>query len=426
MRISAPVSLVLLIFSTAISSAAETSINGTTLLRFEQRSLPGFDKQNIFPATQFISLESTGISDPNLSIHLSGWGRADFADNSSDKSSDATLSYGYLRYLFPKSNAEVKAGRIFVFEGVSSETLDGIHARTDLTNGFSVSAFGGAPVHPQSRVDNRGNSISGGRIGYSYPSVLDIGVSTLYEGGGMISGSTTKLRDTRQLVGGDLWLKPHQTVDLRGRISYDTINKGFAEQSWLMSLKTGSSSALNIDYSQYEFKELFAASAIRSLFNPDTTGGQKAAGISYTRQLAKPLEVTASFRHQDSDTKGTSNRYGAEARLSLIEGKWLSGLSYFRVAAPADVNSFHEARAYLLYAETRYSASIDGITHLYDKTINGKSNGFELQGSAGYRIKPDINLSCDLSYAQNPSYNNEVKGLVRLTFNYSAGKGGVK
>jgi len=425
MRIWASVSLALFLFTTGISSAAETSISGTTLLRFEQRSVPGFDKQSIIPATQFISLETTGVGDPNLSMHLSGWGRADLADNSTDRSSDGTLSYGYLRYLFPKSNAEVKAGRLFVFEGVSAENLDGLYARAQLAKGFAVSGFGGAPVHPVSSVDNRGDYLVGGRFSYTSPSFLELGVSTLFENG-LISGPLSKLRDTRQLVGADLWLKPHQIVDLKGRLSYDTVNQGIAEQSWLLALKAGTSSTIVVDYSQYEFKEFFAASSIRSLFNPDTAGGQKAAGLNYTLQVSKPLEVTAAFRHFDRDITGTSDRYGAEGRLALFEGKGLSGLSYYRVTAPSGINSFHEVRAYLLYTAARYSASIDGITHLYDDEINGKKSGFELQGSAGYRLMPELNLSCDLSYAQNPSYSSEVKGLVRLTFNYNTGRGAAK
>ncbi len=425
MRLWLPASLALLISSTAILDAAETTISGTSLLKFEQRSIPGFDKQNLIPATQFISLETAGIGDPNLSMHLSGWGRVDLADNSTDKSSDGTLSYGYLRYLFPKANAELKAGRIFVFEGVSSENVDGIYAKTELAKGFILSAFGGAPVHPASSVDNRGNYITGGRFSYLNPSFFELGLSTVYEQG-LISGPLTNLHDTRQLVGGDLWLKPHQIVDFKGRLSYDTVNNGVAEQSWLMALKAGNDSTIIANYSQYEFKEFFAASSIRSLFNPDTAGNLKTAGLSYTLQVSKPLEVTAAYKHLDRDTTGTSDRYGAEGRLALFEGRGMSGLSYFRVSAPTGINSFHEVRAYLLYTAPTYSASIDGITHLYDDPINGKSSGFEIQSSAGYRLKPDVNLSCDLSYAQNPSYSNEVKGLVRLTFNYNTGRGAAK
>lgn len=425
MRIWLPVSLALLFLNSNMLYAAETLVSGTTLLRFEQRSLPGFDKQQIIPATQFISLEAAGVGEPNLSVHLNGWGRADLADNSSDKSSDGSLSYGYLRYLFPKSNAEVKAGRLFVFEGVSSENIDGLYLKTELTNGFAISAFGGAPVHPANSVDNRGDYIYGGRLSYLAPSFLELGISSLYEQG-LISGPITNLRDTRQLLGADFWLKPHQIADLKGRLSYDTINRGIAEQSWLLALKAGSISTVTIHYSQYEFKELFAASSLRSLFNPDIAGKQKTVGASYNLQISKPFELTASFKHYDRDTTGTADRYGAEGRLSLLSGKGLSGFSYFRISAPTGVNSFHEARAYMLYDTAVYSTSIDGIMHLYDEAINGKASGFELQGSTGYRLRPDLKLSCDLSYAQNPAYSSEVKGMVRLTFNYNSGRGAAK
>lgn len=426
MKIRLMLSLVSLpTFMVASAALAETSMNATTLVKFEQRSLPGFDKQSLAPATQFISLATTGVGDPNLSLYLSGWGRVDLADKSTDKNSDGTLSYGYLRYLFPKADGEIKAGRFFVFEGVSSENIDGVFVKTGLTRGFAISAFGGAPVHQAGSVDNRGDTITGGRFSYSSPALLEIGVSTVYEKG-LISGPLTKLRDTRQLVGGDLWLKPHTVADLKGRIAYDTINQGVAEQSWLLGLKTGSSSSLSLDYSQYEFKELFAASSIRSLFNPDTPGGQKRAGLSYTVQAAKPLELTAAYHHTDQDQKGSSDKFGLQGRLNLFEDKGLAGFSYYRVSAPSGTNSFHETRAYLMYTAAKYTASVDGILNLYDDPINGKKNGFELQGSAGYRFRPELNLSCDLSYAQNPAYSSEVKGLIRLTYNFTSSKGAAK
>lgn len=409
-----------------LASAIETSVSGTTLIRVEQRSLPGFDKQNLMPATQYLSLETRGIADSDLSFHLSGWGRLDIADNSTSKSSDGSFDYGYLNYRFNKANAEIKAGRFFVFEGVSSENVDGLFVKTALAKGFSVSAFGGAPVHPASSVDNRSDLIYGGRASYSMPGMIELGLSTVYESSGMVSGPTSKLRDARQLAGVDLWLKPLSILDLKGRLSYDTINNGIAEQSWLLGIKTGSSSSLNLDYSQYEFKELFAASSIRSLFNPDSPGNQKKAGVSYTVQAAKPLELTASYHHTDQSQKGNFEKYGLQSRLNLFEDKGLAGLSYYRVSSPSSINSFHETRAYLLYTAAKYNASIDGIINLYDDAINGKKNGFEVQGSAGYRIHPDLNLSCDLSYSQNPAYSSEFKGLLRLSFNYNSSKGAAK
>lgn len=422
MRFCLLLSICLLLVTAATPFAAETSLNGTTLLMFEQRSLPGFDTQNIVPATQFISLESTGVGTPNLSIHLNAWGRIDLADDSTDKSSDGTLSYGYLLFHFPKSDSAIKAGRIWVFEGVSSENIDGLYTRIGLAKGFTLSAFGGAPVRPDNRVDNRGDYITGGRFSYTYPSVFELGLSTVYENG-LNSGPSDDIRDSRQLAGADVWLKPHKRFDLRGRISYDMINNGISEQSWQAALRIGSSSTLTADYNQYEFEQYFAASAIRSLFNPDATGGQKNLGARFTHQLAKPLEITASYRHFDRDDTGTADRYGAEGRLSFLDGKGLYGLSYFRVDAPAEFNSYHQIRSFLHYTAANYSAGIDGIADLYDDQVNGKDSGFEIQASAGYRFMPGLNLSCDVSYGENPAYDSEFKGLLRLTFNYTTGRG---
>lgn len=420
-------SLTLLLATPLMVSAADTTIGGTTLLRLEQRSLPGFSKENLAPATQYLSIESYGIKDPNLSFHMSGWGRVDLADNSTDKSSDGSVAYGYLSYRLPTSNSEARLGRFYVFEGVSLENVDGLYLKAGLTNGFTASVYGGAPVKPASAVNNRGDFIYGGRLSYLLPAMLELGVSSMYESKLNIgSGPITDLRDARSLIGTDLWLKPHQMVDLKGKLSYDTINSGIASNNWLLSVIPNDKVRVSVDYASYEFKEYFAASAIRSLFNPDSNDKQTVIGGSVSMQVTKPLEVTALFKHYDRDTTGTSDKYGLDGRLQLFDGKGLSGASYYRVSAPAGINSFHETRAYLMYNANSYSASVDGIIHIYDDKINGKKFGSEIQGSLGYKFMPNLQLSGDVSYGQNPAYTSEVKGLLRLTFNYNTSGGAGK
>ena len=58
--------------------------------------------------------------------------------------------------------------------------------------------------------------------------------------------------------------------------------------------------------------------------------------------------------------------------------------------------------------------------------MENRSNAWEAQGSLGYHLTKDLALSGDLSYGQNPQYKDETKGLVRLTYNMTTGKGGAK
>ena len=163
------------------------------------------------PGTQFLGMDATGLGDENLSLHLYGWGRYDFDDKSfNDKRQDGELNYGYLRYRFPKANGEVKAGRLFVAEGVASfEQMDGLAARADLAGNLTLSVYGGAPVRFIN--DNKGDFLGGGRLAYRVPSILEIGVSSLYEKGAAsqkyFQGVTPPVfivEDYRLLAGADI------------------------------------------------------------------------------------------------------------------------------------------------------------------------------------------------------------------------------
>jgi hypothetical protein len=102
----------------SMAAGAEISADGTTIIRVEERSVPGFSKQSIVPATQYLGLDMNDVGTKGLSLHFYGWGRVDLGDDSSEstdpKSTDGNFSYGYLQYRFDKANAAVKAGRLFL------------------------------------------------------------------------------------------------------------------------------------------------------------------------------------------------------------------------------------------------------------------------------------------------------------------------
>lgn len=403
--------------------ATDAGIDSTTLFRFEERSAPGFDKQRVIPATQFLGADVNGIGDENLSFHFYGWGRVDLADRSTaDGKSDGDLTYGYLRYYFPKANGEIKAGRFFIYEGGIVESINGVSARADLLptyQGLALSLFGGVPVALDRPNDNKGNYIGGGRLSYRYAGLLELGGSVVHEGGMDRNGPDSDLKNYRQLVGGDIWLTPLKMVELNGRTFYNTATGGISENSYLLTLKPSSRLTVTGLFDQYNFKDYFSDTNLRSLFNPDAGDKFKSYGGSVTCVLAKPVEITADYRRYQRDSKGNSNRYGAELRATLADNRVRSGFSYHRLDAAAGIDSYHEVRGYALYDQGRYFGSIDAISHFFDDSIENRKTAFEAIASIGYRIMPDLALSGDLSYGENPLMAEDLRGVIRLTYNYN-------
>lgn len=410
------------------ASAADLNVDGTTLLRIEERSAPGFSKQTIAPATQFLGIDATDVGAKGLSFHLYGWGRADLADKSAgDEKTDGNFTYGYIKYRKSLPNAAMigKAGRFFVFEGIINEQVDGAQAQLILPQGITLSAFGGVPVELDRSSNTKGDLIGGGRLGFRYGGIFDVGLSGLHERNAYLD---TMARADRQLVGGDIWIAPHRMVDITGRSSYNATTEDFAEHSYQMNIRPGHGLTVAADFSDISAKDFTTfANMVFNTFNSSSNDNMKSYGGSLTYSGLKPLEIFIDYKHFKRDVTGNADRFGGEIRASLLDGALTPGFGYRRVSTSStgSIPSYDEIRAFAWYVKGAYSASVDFITDLYDKQFYGTDSdyAYELSGSLGYRITPVLQLSGDLAYASNPDYKDQVKGLVRLTFSYSTVKG---
>lgn len=431
--------------------AADFGTYGTTLFRFQQQSAPGSPKKDLAPATQYLGVDARGLADDNLSFHLYGWGRVDLADESPvDGKSAGDVSYGYLRYRFPKANAEVKAGRFFVVEGVANEQVDGISFRSDLLEkyaGLAISLYAGAPAAMDVERDARGEYITGARLSYNLAGRGEIGFSTLFAGRSpsrqVIGGTTLQtVEDQRQLVGGDLWLSPLPLLELNGRSAYNTATSSVAEHDYSLTIKPAKTITATVSFAERRMKGLYSGTNLPFLFDQFAGDKVRTYGGSVSVSVAKPLELTADYRHTRRDSYGSSDRFGVAARASLDQIKARSGISYHYIDAadvknttgaiiPAYGLSHHELRGWLLHEHGKHSVTLDAIGYFYnDKAnpnLNGKSASYELIASTGYRVRPNLTVSGDVSYGANPLYDNEFKGVVRAEYSFSvASKGGNK
>jgi hypothetical protein len=425
-------SLALVSLLPSLACAADLELSSTTLFRFEQRAFPGFASQTVAPATQFLRVDLDKIGDDNLSLHLYGWERLELADRStSEGPNDGDLAYGYLNYRFPTANAEIKAGRFIVREGIAAEDIDGVSARADLRGGFTVSLFGGAPVKLDGDTKNKGDYIAGGRGSYRLKGKLELGVSGLHESNVTLNPADNAKFD-RQLVGGDIWFSPHRFIELNGHTFYNASTEGIAEHSYLLSFKPTRIFSASAIYNEQRFENYFTYTNIRSLFNPDNSGEVKSYGGSIGWTVAAPVELTADYRHYNrtsvvsTDNNGNSDRYGLDARLTFLDKKLRSGLAYHRSDGAAGFNSYNELRGYCLYDSGRYVISIDAIAQLYKNSIFNRNEAIELVASGGYRILQNLLLSGEIGYSRNPQFSDDVKGVLKLSYNYAYKSKGAK
>ena len=419
--------------------AADVSVDADTMLGISQRDISGGKKESLLPATQFLGVDIDKLADGNLSLHTYGWGRFDLADKSYNRDQgDGSLTYGYLQYRFKVANANLRAGRTFIHEGIVNEQIDGLSARTDLPAGFGLSAFGGAVVHGKhlsgESSDGKGSTITGGRASYRYGGMLELGISGLYEANA--PKLTTYANGNHRLAGIDLWLTSHKMITLMGHSSYNPETKSVAEHTYLLTVTPFQQLIVSGEFNEYHSKSYYNSAALFTsqhmlAYNPAERS--RSIGSSASYQLTKTVELVADYKHY-SRQLGSADRYGAETRFSLTRPSYQSdsircGFSYHYLRAgqgfattPDTSASYHELRGYLLHDTKRYFASLDAIGYF----LKSKS-AWEGTASLGYHLTPSLALSGDISYGRNPEFSDESKGLLRLTYNTTFdSKGGEK
>jgi len=422
----------------AVVPAADVTVDSSTLLGIGRRDVSGASKETLLPATQFLGLTADKLADGNLSLHLYGWGRADLADKSfNNDKADGSLTYGYLKYRFDHANAAVRAGRLFVREGIVNEQIDGISARTDLPMGFGLSAFGGSTVHTAhisgENSDGKGDLLYGGRANYRYKGLLEVGVSGVYESAAPTLVGLGHFAGDYRRVGGDIWVTPVKTVDIIGHSSYNTETKQFAEHSYLLNIKPVQPLVLTGEYNQHRDQSYLYAWTMFSaaLLNPNDKSSS--AGLSASYEVSKNLEIAADYKHYTREF-GSADRFGGNARVNYLDNSIRGGIGYHYLNAGAGFAigtnpsaSYHELRLYTMRDTKSYFASFDILGDFFKDRIYNESSAWEAAASLGYHITPATALSGDVSYGRNPQFTEEVRALLRLTYNMTyTGTGGKK
>lgn len=416
----------LLFSAPAMADNASVSAEASTIFRQGQ----SLDKKELYPAYEYLRLTARELGkDGALSFHFGGWGRVDLGDKTNDKNIDGDLQYGYISYQGKQNNLLINAGRQFVTEGVASERMDGIYLRNDFAAGIGAAAFVGAPVVTEPSAKG-GDLVYGGRITQGMPKYYTIGFSALKSDSGG--------ERFREEEGVDIWLHPLKQVDVVGRSSYNSITKGWMEHAYSVSYTPSESLKVGAELSNINYRDYFfnMTTNVFSLFNPTTnpTGiidpneNVLALGGSVAFTPMKGLTFAADYKNYNYEIAKSANYYGVKATYSLPE-EFAAGFSVHRMDGEVSRLRYKEIRLFASKRVARLDLAADLINIEYDNSINNVKNAYTVAGAASYGITGNLRVGADIDYSKNPDFDNEVKGLIKLTYMFDtkhAAEGGAK
>ncbi|WP_240731854.1 hypothetical protein [Geobacter sp. FeAm09] len=373
------------------------------------------DSRNVYPAYEYLrlSVADTDKDGGRTSLHVGGWLRGDLGDKSArDRYADADVQYGYLSYQGARNNFQINAGRQFVAEGVATERLDGLYLRNDFAAGFSAAAFIGSPVvtEPSFKADDL---LFGGRIVHSMPAYYSVGVSALK--------SFADSSRYREEEGIDLWLHPVKQLDITGRSSYNSLTNGWMEHAYAISCVPLDNLRLygnlgNINYKDYFYRVTTSAlSFTNRLIDPNEQVMTLGGGLAYTP--VKNFTIAADYKHHNYEIAQGADYYGG--KLSYSRPRSLAaGFSVYRMDGKVDKLKYWEYRVFASKTLGKTDLALDVIDLNYDSTLsmNNVRNALTVAVAASHEINESLKVGADIDYSRNPDFDNEVKGLVKLTY----------
>jgi len=401
--------------------AADVTLSSQTYLLYYEREVTGGSDKEYAPLYEYISGDVSNLGGNPLSFHFYGWGRVDLGDDTDDDGTGGDLASAYLQYIHPTGNGEMRLGRFFLTEGVAAEILDGIFLKGRTPSGFGLSVFGGVPVERSITSTDEGDSIYGGRLFFARSGFAEIGVSYLKEDGDFQG-------DDREMVGGDIWLKPGIPVELSGRADYNVSTSSLARQRYVLRLMPSSRLDIAVGYEDYTYADLFQNTLNSAFSSPaiDNTDEVQILFVDLDFLIAEGLTVEAGVKsiQHDRSNPGDATRAELGLRYAYNDRKDMAGLSAAFVSADQDANEYQEFRAFATYSPGPWRFSLDALTHQYEKVISGIDDAYQVVGSAGWQALPYLKASWDVTYTRSPRFSEDYSGLVRVSLDISAAMGG--
>jgi len=416
--------LLLLVFLLVPShvGAADVSLSSRTYLLAFERDLPGGSSQRFAPLYEYLSGDARNLGGHALSFHFYGWGRIDLADDTDEDGRSGDLASAYLQYLHPTGNAEVRLGRFFLTEGTAAEILDGIFLKGRTPLGLGLSVFGGIPVERSIASADTGDSLYGGRLFFSRAGFAEIGATYLMEHGEFQG-------DDREMVGGDLWLRPGIPVELSGRAFYNVSTARLASQRYTVRMMPYARLDVSAGYEEYRYGDLFQNALNPAFLSPAIDNTDQVQVLSVVVDLAVSERWTVeagvkAIRH-DRDDPGDATRAELGLRYAYNDRKDVAGLSGAVVSADRSENEYQEYRLFGSYSPGPFRFSLDALTQRYGEAVGGSpvEDAYQVVGSAGWQPLPYLKVSGDITYTRSPQFKEDFAGLVRASLDWGASLG---
>jgi hypothetical protein len=394
--------------------AADLGITSETIVRYLERDDTKGKVYTVVPGYEFLRIDYGNLRSQGVSFHGYGWGRLNLGDNYHTNTTEGQFLYGYLEYLDPKRDYQLRLGRQYIFEGVARESIDGLYAKTDIIPTVTLSAYTGLPVNLNETNGVKGDFTFGTNVKQGLPGHYDLGISYKY--------TTNDGSVYEQLLGADYSLQLPLNTSLFGRSTYNLHTGGWGEQSVELRVPL-SRFELRPFYHYYTYDNFMGKSTVTPLpfrFLAETGEKISIIGTEGFWYPAENIEFAAKYKHYDYENRFSSaNTFTA---LAVIRRQIFSelGFEFGRTDGNLAENRYYYGRSYVYWDIQPAFVTADLVYVHYDEDIYATSSSLFVSLGAGWSfLKKSLSVKLSGDYSQDPYFNKDYRFMVKGSYAFT-------
>jgi hypothetical protein len=232
--------------------------------------------------------------------------------------------------------------------------------------------------------------------------------------------------DFRKQEGVDLWLRPVSKVELMGKSNYNMITKEWMEHSYVLVLGPFANLRLNTTASLINYKSFFTgATSAAFFFQPgviDPNEKVRTLGEEVSYGVTNNLNVSLDYNAFDYEIAGNAKKFGGNIRYSVMNSGG-AGLSVHSTEGDTDLLKYMEYRVYGYKKIGKADITLDALDVAYKTARNNVKDAYSVTLAATYEVKERLKVGADVEYAKNPDFNKDVRGFLKLNYQFDIGYG---
>lgn len=396
----------LLFLTPALSEAAQIRGNSTTIFKMYDETFVD-DDSNHARLQEYFSLSIDNLPVEGLSFYTNGHVSFEADEGLNSDAIDPWLNIIYLDWIDSEYSKSIRAGRQFIYLGVTNAIIDGVLGRYSNSNGLGIGLYAGTTVDG-STGGFEGNNAVGTRLHYNMDRQKEIGLSYANE-----SDSSEPAKEN---IGVDGFYNVNDRLELYGHMYYDLIAEGLYDLELYSLYQHSQQLTVSVDYNHTVPSLLLDKTSIFWVFSVDR---QRDIGIDIDYNLTALTTINGHYRYYDYEAGDSAHSYGAGAKLRY--GANADHYAIGKINRYDDVvGGYYELQLLNRYKlKKKISLASDIFLVLLDNKTLDSDYSFSMGGDIRYAATKKLTLELGLDYRSTPFYDSEVRSTFKVLYNFA-------